>query len=219
MGKFKVGDRIISKKFGFGIVKEIGRDDDVLVEFDVENRTLLHDGRAFAQTRTKPWRGYWCLLDSIEHIKPLKINIRQHDREVVATLQRGKEVIKTAKAKCNPSDEFNFEFGAKLAVERLTAVDVKRVSRRAEVGEWIEITDSLHKTIYSNGEIYQVKGLQRERDGGFSVSIGKIYVVKPSEYVVLENYTPSTPPQRTPLSEYSNREISEELLRRFSEVK
>ena len=53
------------------------------------------------------------------------IDIHIKGKETIATLKQGKEVIKTAKAKCNPSDEFNFEVGAKLAFERLIGTDTK----------------------------------------------------------------------------------------------
>jgi hypothetical protein len=62
--------------------------------------------------------------DYVEAVNP-SIVIYQKGREVIASLKSGKETIKTAKAICNPSDEFDFNVGAKLAFQRLMGEDEK----------------------------------------------------------------------------------------------
>lgn len=47
------------------------------------------------------------------------IVIRRDGSDVIASHKRGNEIVKTAKAKCAPGDEFNFDTGAKLAFDRL----------------------------------------------------------------------------------------------------
>ena len=54
-------------------------------------------------------------------------------REVIATIKEGKKVVKTAKATCNPSDTFNFEYGAKLAFRRLMGEETILVSEPKKV--------------------------------------------------------------------------------------
>lgn len=47
------------------------------------------------------------------------IVIRRDGSDVIASHKRSDEIVKTAKAKCAPGDEFNFDTGAKLAFDRL----------------------------------------------------------------------------------------------------
>ena len=144
------------------------------------------------------------------------IIIHVKDNETIATLKQGKEVIKSAKAKCSPTDEFNFEIGARLAFERLVGEDkptYREVKRPAKIGEWVKIVNTLHKDVYNNGEIFKVKHLQTNRGSELSVGIGKMFVAMESEYVVLENYQP--PIKEKTLADFTNQEIAEELLRRF----
>lgn len=62
----------------------------------------------------------WAIED--DEISPVKqpfIVISKRNREVMAEIKEGKKVVKSAKATCNLSDEFDFEVGAKLAFKRL----------------------------------------------------------------------------------------------------
>lgn len=47
------------------------------------------------------------------------ITIRQKGRKVIAVMTEDGKYIKSAKAKCSPTDDFDFETGAKLAFDRL----------------------------------------------------------------------------------------------------
>ena len=142
---------------------------------------------------------------------PQHIIINQQSNTVTATLKQGKEVVKTEKAKCSPDDTFEFGIGAKLAVERLFGLEkinadwikvdgIKEVKRPAKVGEWVKIVDTKRPKTYLNGDIYQVQHLQNCLDDGVGVGIGKAYVALLDEYIVLENYHPSTttPSESTP---------------------
>ena len=140
---------------------------------------------------------------------PQYIIINQQSNTVTASLKQGKEVVKTAKAKCSPDDEFNFEFGAKLAFSRLLdGVDmtfnaVKEVKRPARVGEWVKIvSERITSNCYQNREIYQVAELSRSGAGGCFIKTEKTHpcncgagtsYISLKEYVVLENYQPTQP--------------------------
>lgn len=82
----------------------------------------------------------WVLYETLKGTKPIqedfeigsifskhlrlvnqKIVITTNGKTTFARLYDGDKVVKTAEAKCNPSDEFDFETGAKLAFERLFA--------------------------------------------------------------------------------------------------
>lgn len=56
----------------------------------------------------------WELVTNIK-----EVTIRQKGRKVIAVMTDDGKYIKSAKAKCNPTDEFDFEVGAKLAFDRL----------------------------------------------------------------------------------------------------
>lgn len=121
MSKFKVGDKVrtsieLAIRHGdlFGIGVEFWEDSKtrkVLAVYDdnpVQTDYKL-SGTAFF------WPEY-ALISAEPHEF---IVIRRDDRDVIASHKRGDEIVKTAKATCAPSDEFNFETGAKLAFDRL----------------------------------------------------------------------------------------------------
>lgn len=89
------------------------------------------------------------------------------------------------------------------------------VKRQAKAGEWVRITnaDPWFDGEYKNGDVMQII---KNVDGQayYNIHGDNPYLLFP-EYVVLENYSQSTASK--PLSHYTNREIAEELLRRYSE--
>lgn len=115
--KFKVGDKVkvktdsdvceLARRYGFpeGIIKQIGEvvdltpfDDLVIVRF---------------QYSAAKWR---VPVRFLKLVKPEKIIIYRNGAEVVA---KNTATGKTGVARCNPADEFDFNTGAKLALERL----------------------------------------------------------------------------------------------------
>lgn len=119
--KFKIGDRvrcIHARDDNFSIVGRIGTIRviergrlPIGVEFD-EAITDGHDLQGYIRSG----RGFWVEVEDCKLINDEKIVIYRKDNEVIA-----KDCItgKTAVAKCDPRDEFKFETGAKLALERL----------------------------------------------------------------------------------------------------
>ena len=114
----------------------------------------------------------------------------------------GREV-KTAIARRNPADKFDWKKGAELAFERLwnsqrkaeKKPEVREVKRYANPGEYIKIVNSFpgYEDTYHNGDIFQVTRCSYysngERDGWVSVK-GINIAIYPKEYVVLEGYRP-----------------------------
>lgn len=86
----------------------------------------------------------------LELVKPEKIIIFRNGAEVIA---KNTATGKTGVARCNPADEFDFNTGAKLAFERLTAPEPE-------------------KPKYYSGKIVCVSG----KEGVFTK--GKVYTVK-----------------------------------------
>ena len=132
MNKFKIGDRVkvkdnyfttydIKGKHGTVIAKY---KNDCLVKFD-----YFHDGgngtmydKDIDGTRLT---GRQCLYidnDDIEKIAPETIVIYRKDRQVIAL---DKATGKKSVARCNPSDEFDFNVVAKLAFDRLMDSETK----------------------------------------------------------------------------------------------
>lgn len=113
MSKFKVGDKVRIKCNGsVGTIESF--DEFLPFPYTLKNY---------------PSNEPFCAdeLELIETAKPTRefIVIRRDGQEVIASHKRGDEIVKTAKAKCNPSDEFDFGIGAKLAFKRLTGTEKK----------------------------------------------------------------------------------------------
>ena len=108
--------------------------------------------------------------------------------------KQSKEVVK-AEAKCNPSDEFDFRTGAKLAFNRLMGEDVKpddcvrEVKRKAKVGEYVKVVNAKPAILsYKNGDIFKVTYVTTS--GCICKSSDGDTGLWHEEYVVLENYKP-----------------------------
>lgn len=65
-----------------------------------------------------------------------KIVVTTDGRETLARLYDGSKVVKSATAKCSPSDEYDFNTGAKIAVERLLGEEKPRRKSKFEVGKY-----------------------------------------------------------------------------------
>lgn len=87
------------------------------------------------------------------------IEIFQSKQTVVCLKKQDGKVVAAGKAKCNPEDEFDFDYGAKLAFERMQA-DIARRSMKS-VGESIAkgISDGI------KGAVDALKGLSDEMNG------------------------------------------------------
>ncbi len=196
--KFKVGDRVKVKKDTVtinrrtvgkcGTVKELLTNNYCAVEFD--KFVGCHDCGGFA----KEGHGWNFTEDVLDLVRTQNetIVIYRKDNKVIAS---DKSTGDKAEAKCNPTDEFDFRTGAKLAFSRLMGKDVKpdngarEVKRKAKVGEYIKIVDAKPYLIpYENGEIFRVIDVYGA--GCDAENSDKRCRIWHREYVVLENYKP-----------------------------
>lgn len=117
-----------------------------------------------------------------------------------ATMTINDREIKTAIARRNPADKFNWKKGAELAFERLwnshkkaeKKPEAREVKRYANPGEYIKIVDAESNTRenYHNGDILLVVEYYEGKRDGWVQAKGANVVIDPDEYVVLEGYRP-----------------------------
>ena len=188
-----------------------------MVEFD-NHFSELHDGGYGEVNGIRGKMVFHCWFTS--DIKPLNnqtIAIYSKGLETIALLKEGKKVIKQATAKCNPSDTFDFNIGAKLAFNRLMGEEVREVKRPAKVGEWIKIVNASKDITndYKNGDILLVVKSEFYPFLGCAYYKNEQYkYANQDEYVVLENYQPEA---TKALSDYTDKEIINELSKRLED--
>lgn len=117
-----------------------------------------------------------------------------------ATMTINGREVKTAIARRNPADKFNWRKGAELAFERLwnsprkaeKKPEVREVKRYAKLGEYIKIVnaDNFNNANYHDGDILQVLEYNDGIADGWVDAMGANVVIGPYEYVVLEGYRP-----------------------------
>ena len=117
-----------------------------------------------------------------------------------ATMTINGREVKTAIARRNPADKFDWRKGAELAFGRLwnrpkkaeKKPEVREVNRYANPGEYIKIVDAESNTRenYHNGDILLVVEYYEGQRDGWVQAEGANVVIDPDEYVVLEGYRP-----------------------------
>jgi hypothetical protein len=90
-----------------------------------------------------------------------KIVITTDGKTTTAKMYEGKKVVKEAKAVCSPDDEFNFNIGATIALERLTGYVHGQLESTLEEtwynGKVVCVDNVLNETLYTSGKIYEFK--------------------------------------------------------------
>lgn len=162
--KFKVGDKVkvvrndVNRHArnaiigAVGVIKHIDTCDTKLpyaVEFREENAEY---NSCFGHCEEE--RGYWCCDEMLElaERKPNEcIVIYRKDSDVIALDKRtGKKAI----AKCSPDDEFDFNIGAKLAFERLEALE--KQDEEIKVGDYVKVVDCGKLYPYYNQKVKEL---------------------------------------------------------------
>lgn len=126
------------------------------------------------------------------------IVIYRNDNKVIAL---DKSTGEKAEARCNPTDKFDFHFGARLAFDRLmggknealpkNTKEVKEVRRTAKVGEYVKIVEPVFSLgCYKKGEIYKIVAIYKSGNVMIDAAGGNKIHLYDREYVVLENYQP-----------------------------
>lgn len=222
--KFRAGNRVINNDFGAGTVIGVGIWGSPLVEFD-NARDGFHDGNGSEICGTKGKKGHCWYIKNIKPLSNQAIVIYPKGLETIALLKEGKKIIKQATAKCNPSDTYDFNIGAKLAFQRLMGEEVttgvmpyREVKRPAKVGEWIKVVKSnFVPNSYKVGDIY--RALEVNKYNQVRINDKCTYydwVSELSGYVVLENYQPEET-IRPSLSMYTDKELIDELSKRWED--
>lgn len=141
-------------------------------------------------------------FDQIEFLRDncYRIVIDCDGTTTTATMTINGKEIKTAIARRNPADKFNWKKGAELAFERLwdsprkagEKPEVREVKRFAKTGEYIKIvdTENAYDENYHNGDILLVMEYYEGERDGWVIAKGANIVINPEEYVVLEGYRP-----------------------------
>ena len=93
---------------------------------------------------------WWWSDEMLEPICTEKIVITTDGVTTTARKYDGKKLVREAKAVCSKDDEFNFDFGAKLAMDRLMAEDKPKYYN----GKVVCITSS-NNNGFTKGKIYQ----------------------------------------------------------------
>lgn len=139
-------------------------------------------------------------IDFGPHEPSYQILIDCDGTTTTATMTINGREVKTAIARQNPADKFDWRKGAELAFERLwksqkkdeKKPEVREAKRWAKPGEYIKIVDAerYYAENYHNGDILMVaEYYEGERDGRVMAK-GANVVINPKEYVVLEGYRP-----------------------------
>lgn len=116
--KFKVGDKVRAITNNYGITCKENKWEGIVTDAYSDEFTA----RTIYGINDVSIGHSYGLLDyrDFELITNNKIVITTDGETVTAKKYEGKEVIKSATAKCHPNDEFDFDTGAKIAFDRLT---------------------------------------------------------------------------------------------------
>lgn len=116
-----------------------------------------------------------------------KIVITTDGKTTLARLFNEKGEVKRAEAKCSPSDTFDFETGAKIALDRLIEKKAKETIRKAHVGEMVRLrgTGGYGEKHFDSDGVYKV---EKESYGCAMLRSkkGQLLAFLPWEYVVLD---------------------------------
>ena len=147
--KFKIGDRVKAvriidgnektlNKIGTVVCVKLGYN-GIAVNFDDNVDGHEFETGNFDHSMVKPKHGWWCNeneLVKVENNSFEKIVITTNGKITNATLYNGDKRVKSATARRNPEDEFNFERGALIAFSRLIGCDYRLVEESLDWDEF-----------------------------------------------------------------------------------
>lgn len=104
-------------------------------------------------------------VDREEKEKKEEIHITRKGSEVHAILKKDGKLVKRTVAKCHPDDEFDFERGAKLAMNRLYEAEVLKENKLYN-GYVLCVDNKYNKGLYTKGQVYKFEnGVVKCNDG------------------------------------------------------
>ena len=129
MKKFKVGDRVrCIKHYYFAPVGTEGTIKKINGNFYMVCWDVNVNGWGDRECKIKIGHGEYISEEYIELISSYpEIHITTDGKTTFGVMKQGKEVIKKVEAKLHPDDEFDFEVGSKLVMERLLGKDKKLI--------------------------------------------------------------------------------------------
>lgn len=196
--KFKVGDKIIGNKKAndrYYVTKQ-GWIGIVTAIFDNEFNTFNAIGPCDNKDATFTLEEEYFDL----YGEPQKIVITNDGKTTIAALYNGKQRIKDAKAVCAPNDKFDFNYGASLALDRLTGF----------------VRGSIDQTLNNEGEYFTGKVRCVRVDIG-----NQGWLTKGKVYTFVNGYSVDDLGDRLPLLTqiHSVKELNDTLYSDFEEVK
>lgn len=163
MAKYKVGDkvRIVSERpkdwvFDDDMGKYLGKTFTVsMVEwhphlgtlYSLEGAIIEH---GFCAGSSWKFKESWISGLAEPEREPCTVELRFDGMITTATLKRGGRDVKTAEARCNPTDTYSRAEGARVAVERL--FEKMRKESKPKVGDKFKIVGKSHYHGFSIGE-------------------------------------------------------------------
>jgi hypothetical protein len=205
MAKFKVGDRVkciravANNKY---VIDKIGTivEVDITNKFGVEFDEYVH-GHFCSLGSNRIHKGghcWWCKeSDLVKVVCSEKIVITTDGKTTTAKMYDGKEVVKTAIAKCSPEDEFDFERGALIAFSRLVNCDY-RLANDTNSFDWdafkndeffVQVTADNYESFVKEAEKHGCFFKNHENPNPFkdeklmfSLRITSKYFVKPGDF-------------------------------------
>lgn len=103
-----------------------------------------------------------------------KIVITHDGKTTIATLYKNNRPVESAEANCSPEDKFDFNVGAKLALERL--------DRKVKYGEY-----TIVKIKYPHGrQSYNFKTKDKTAKVGMNIMVISSFTTKPCEVKIVE---------------------------------
>lgn len=182
--KFKVGDRVVaSSKAPYGITRNGWRGvvTKVWPNGSINAKGPDMSGKPFTFTALNP--KYFDLDKG-----PGKIIVTTDGKVTTAKLFSGKELVKSAEAKCSPDDTFNFETGAAIAIDRLLDREEKKPVNPFKVGDYVRVTAATYYghglAIGSVGRVAVASHVERCEVDGFDTTGERIFqIVHPDDLV------------------------------------
>lgn len=148
--KYKVGDKVrVRRDLTRGKCgKQFVVGEMLLRRGEIAVITKEINGCYFISGDADPW--LWT-DEMLEPIRNEKIVITSDGVTTIARKYDGKNLIKEAKAVCSKDDTFNFDVGAKLAMERLMKEDKPKLYN----GKVVCVSSGIYSMGYTKGKIYQ----------------------------------------------------------------
>lgn len=160
MAKYKVGDKVRIVDHRTGPMNNFGKMDKWLGKV-VTIRECLLSGYWMEEDYGENIGYGWCWDDDMisglaePGREPCTVELRFDGMITTATLKRGGRDVKTAEARCNPTDTYSRAEGARVAVERLfekKRKEVKPKESEPKVGDKFVIVGRSRFHMFSIGE-------------------------------------------------------------------